>query len=84
MAQLPWSISVGIWFVESRGGDRFTRQYKPGMEIPARIQAMERMYAEVMSVKDEIKANMRDPSVDATHTQELLLRARGTKYEPLT
>jgi len=38
----------------------------------------------VMSVKDKIKANMRDASVDATHTQELLLRARGTKYEPLT
>ena len=43
MAQLPWPISVGIWFVESRGGDRFTRQYKPGTEIPARIQLIGKM-----------------------------------------
>jgi hypothetical protein len=40
------------------------------------------MYAEVMSIKDKIKQNMRPP-VDATHTQMLLLEARGTAYKPI-
>ena len=44
---------------------------------------MERMYAEVVSIKDELKANMRNPAVDATANQELLMRARGAAYVPL-
>ena len=51
--------------------------------VDVSVQAMERMYAEVMAVKDELKANMRNPGVDATHNQELLLKARGTDYTPL-
>ena len=47
------------------------------------IQAMERMYAEVMSIKDELKANMRNPALDATVNQELLMQARGAAYRPL-
>lgn len=41
------------------------------------VQAMERMYAEMMSVKDKLLANIRDPKKDATHNIELLMKARG-------
>ena len=41
------------------------------------------MYAEVMSIKDRLKANMRDPALDATANQELLMQARGAAYRPL-
>ena len=38
MEKLPWPISVGIWFVESKGGDRFTSAYKVGIPIEKRIE----------------------------------------------
>ena len=51
--------------------------------IDVSIQAMERMYAEMMSIKDEITKNIDDPGKDATYNIELQFKARGTKYEPL-
>jgi len=41
--KLRWPISVGIWFVESPGGDRFTKQYKPGLSILERIELIGKM-----------------------------------------
>lgn len=43
------------------------------------VMAMEVMYQETMSIKDQAKKNMLDPNIDATHTQELLIKARGTR-----
>lgn len=43
------------------------------------IMAMEAMYNEMMSIKEQVKTNMRDLNIDASHTQELLIKARGAK-----
>ena len=55
----------------------------PCRSVDVSIQAMERMYAEVMSVKDQLKANMCNSAMDATHNQEILLRARGAAFTAL-
>ena len=47
--------------------------------VDVSVMAMETMYREVMSIKDEIKKNMLDPDTDATYTQELLIKTRGAK-----
>ena len=65
-----------------RGSDR-VNSADSTRAVEVSVQAMERMYAEMRSVKDKIKSNMRNPEVDASHTQELLLQARGARYEPL-
>lgn len=52
--------------------------------IDLSIQALERMYAEMMSIKDELIQNINDPTKDATHNIELLMKARGAKYEPIS
>lgn len=57
-------------------------EYTPDA-VDVSIEAMERMYAEVMSIKDQLKRNMRDPKVDATANQRLVMRARGARYTPL-
>jgi xylose isomerase len=43
MTKLPWKISVGLWFIESRGGDRFTAQFKEGISVLERIELAGRM-----------------------------------------
>ena len=35
---LPWPVSVGVWFIEGRGGDRFTESHKEGIPIVDRIR----------------------------------------------
>ena len=40
---LPWPISVGVWFIEGRGGDRFTESYKEGIPIVDRIRMASKM-----------------------------------------
>jgi len=57
-------------------------EYTPDA-VDVSIEAMERMYAEVMSVKDKLKANMRDPKSDASANLRLLMKARGARYEKL-
>jgi xylose isomerase len=43
MTALPWKISVGLWFIESKGGDRFTAQFKTGTTIMERIELAGKM-----------------------------------------
>ncbi|MCL5104993.1 MAG: hypothetical protein M1133_12885 [Armatimonadetes bacterium] len=43
MYQLPWPISVGVWFIEGKGGDRFTESYKEGIPILDRIRMAGKM-----------------------------------------
>lgn len=40
MQKLPWKISAGLWFIESRGGDRFTSQFKEGIPVEERIKLL--------------------------------------------
>ena len=35
---MPWPISVGVWFIEGKGGDRFTSSYKEPLPILDRIR----------------------------------------------
>ena len=41
--QLPWPISVGVWFIEGKGGDRFTSSYKEPLPILDRIRLAGKM-----------------------------------------
>ena len=41
--KLPWPVSVGLWFVESRGGDRFTSSFKEPMPVLDRIDYVGKM-----------------------------------------
>ena len=40
MKKLPWKISAGLWFIESKGGDRFTSQFKEGISVEERIKLL--------------------------------------------
>jgi xylose isomerase len=40
MEKLPWKISGGLWFIESKGGDRFTSQFKEGIPVEERIKLL--------------------------------------------
>ena len=40
MMKLPWKISAGLWFIEGRGGDRFTSQFKEGIAVEERIKLL--------------------------------------------
>jgi xylose isomerase len=82
------SMEVFFWLVEYRydrwlGLDLLPKSEDSVRAIDVSIQAMERMYAEVMSIKDALKENMCNPAVDATRNQELLMQARGAAYRPL-
>ncbi len=82
------SAEVLFWLDEFKydkwfGIDLFPKSEDPASAVDVSITALERMYVEVMSVKEKIKPNMRDPNIDATHTQKLLLQVRGAKYKPL-
>lgn len=86
-----WLESMEVFFwLDEYGYDRWLgldlcpKSEDSVRAIDVSIQAMERMYAEVMSIKDELKANMRNPAVDATANQYLLMSARGATYTPLT
>lgn len=83
------SMEVFFWLDELLydgwlGLDLLPKSEDSARAVDVSIQAMERMYAELMAVKDELKANMLDPNVDATWNQEILLRVRGTAYTPLS
>jgi len=82
------SAEVLLWLDEFgydrwAGLDLLPKSEDSARAIDLSIQALERMYAEVMSAKEKLLSNMRDPDVDATHNLELLLEARGTQYTPL-
>lgn len=82
------SMEVFFWLDEYHydrwlGLDLLPKSEDSVRAIDVSIQAMERMYAEVMSVKDALKENMCNPAVDATRNQELLMQARGAAYSPL-
>lgn len=82
------SMEVFFWLDEYKynhwlGLDLCPKSEDSAAAIDVSIEAMERMYAEVMSIKDELKANMRNPAVDATANQRLLMKARGAAYTPL-
>ena len=83
------SMEVFFWLDEYKydrwlGLDLLPKSEDSVRAIDVSIQAMERMYAEMMSIKDELKANMCNPAVDATANQYLLMQARGAAYKPLT
>ena len=40
MDKLPWKISAGLWFIEGKGGDRFTSQFREGISIEDRIKLL--------------------------------------------
>lgn len=40
MQKLPWEISAGLWFIESKGGDRFTSQFKKEIPVEERIKLL--------------------------------------------
>ncbi len=40
MEKLPWNISAGVWFIESKGGDRFTSRFKEEISIKERIKLL--------------------------------------------
>jgi len=40
MQKLPWKISAGLWFIESKGGDRFTSQFKEEIPVEERIKLL--------------------------------------------
>lgn len=40
MEKLPWKISAGLWFIEGKGGDRFTSQFKEGIPVEERIKLL--------------------------------------------
>ena len=40
---LPWPVSVGLWFIEGKGGDRFTESYKNPLAIVDRIRLISKM-----------------------------------------
>ena len=76
------SMEVFFWLDEYKydrwlGLDLCPKSENSVRAIDVSIQAMERMYAEVMSIKDALKANMLNPALDATVNQELLMQARG-------
>ncbi len=82
------SMEVFFWMDEYKyngwlGLDLLPKSEDSARAVDVSIQAMERMYAEVMSIKDELKANMKNPAKDATCNQELLMKARGAAYKPL-
>jgi sugar phosphate isomerase/epimerase len=82
------SMEVFFWLDECKydrwlGLDLCPKSEDSRSAIDVSIEAMERMYAEVMSIKDELKANMKNPAVDATANQRLLMSARGAAYTPL-
>ena len=83
------SAEVFFWLDEFKydrwlGLDLMPKNEDTMRAVDLSIEAMERMYAEVMAVKSQLKNNMRSDAVDATQNLELLLRTRGTPYEPLT
>lgn len=78
------SAEVFFWLDELKyegylGTDLLPKSEDSVRAVNLSVMAMEVMYRETMSIKDKIKKNMRDPGVDATHTQELLIKARGAK-----
>jgi sugar phosphate isomerase/epimerase len=82
------SMEVFFWLEEYKykgwlGLDLLPKSEDTTRAVEVSVQAMERMYAEVMSVKDKLKENMKNPDVDATANQLLILGARGTEYEPV-
>lgn len=40
MEKLPWKISAGLWFIEGKGGDRFTSKFREGISIEDRIKLL--------------------------------------------
>lgn len=40
MEKLQWKISAGLWFIEAKGGDRFTSQFKKGKPVEERIKLL--------------------------------------------
>lgn len=86
-----WNESAEVFFWLSEfnyngwlGLDLMPKSEDTVRAVDVSIQAMERMYAEVRSIRDQIRANMRNPELDATHTQALLLAARGVEFTPLS
>lgn len=82
------SMEVFFWLDEYKydrwlGLDILPRSEDSVAAVDVCVEAMERMYAEMMSIKDEVKEAMRDPSKDATYTLRLLMRARGAAYKKL-
>jgi len=83
------SAEVFFWLDEFKydhwlGLDLMPKNEDTVRAVDLSIQAMERMYAEVMLVKSQLKENMRSTEVDATQNLELLLNTRGTLYSPLS
>jgi len=62
--KLPWPISVGVRFVEGKGGDRFTASYKEGIPILDRI----RMVGTMRGVKGIARSITRMRSMKITST----------------
>lgn len=82
------TMEVFFWLEEFQykgylGLDLWPKNEDTVRAVEVSIQAMERMYAEMMSVRDRIKQIMLNPDVDVTHTQELMLKARGAPYQPV-
>ena len=78
------SAEVFFWLDEMKyegylGLDLLPKSEDSIRAVNLSVLAMEVMYAETMSIKGQIKKNMINPDVDATHTQELLIKARGAK-----
>lgn len=78
------SAEVFFWLDQYRykgylGTDLLPKSEDSVRAVEVSVLAMEAMYSETMSIKDQVKKNMRDRRVDATHTQELLIKARGRK-----